>query len=807
MQNKNKSFSAIEQFCAAGLYLVPIPQVGGKPTKAPRAKGWNQPKDLSNPGGYSANADDFKHCEGFNFGLYHGASCTLALDLDNVALASKVFEEVANIRLSDLLEDVDRAEIRSPKANRAKVLFNLPTFTKDLGVRQLKHAGEMVLEFRCGNCQDVIHGQHPEGGEYQFIGNPAAIPPIPDVLMDMLQHWEAWKPCFDSALGIAAKPPKIQARKPQQGQKLTGWRNPIDEFNQANSCASYLMSRDYKPFGTDRFIRPGSASRAPGVAILRGCADGIERVYSHGGDALNDGFAHDAWDCYRLLECAGDFSQALNWSPEITRHNQRLFMSEKAGTGKSKAQTAEEAGNNNPLAADQSEAQETGTQNAKAVAEPAGGNTPEPAKAKPLKEYARNLPGGTVLDDADIEILQRLNESYTHTVLGGKNIIVGQRTCQVQGSVFTFEAPAEFKKKFLHMRLIGVGDKKKNQGQAWLEWPDKNYMPNGTGFYPDPKKCPDGVFNLYRGLQKKPVEGDCSLYLNHLKYIICAGDEISYSYLIGWMAHLFQRPDEKPSVAIVLKSVEGTGKGTTAEPLLMILGSHGSKTNGAYAFADEVDLTDKHVADRLKSIISETSVNLERKGLEIEPLPNYCRLIFASNHTRVLNAGIRERRYLVLEPSDVKAQDSAYFRELWGWIHDGGAAKLLYYLLNVDISGFDPYKCPQTKALIAEKLANLSGVNRFFYNEIMRPEPFGGKARIYAYEFIDDFVAWSSDDEDKISKPAARNLIGRMMAKLNIDVMGRSDRDGGKYYDLPSRGELVQLFAKLLDVPVSELEL
>jgi len=303
--------------------------------------------------------------------------------------------------------------------------------------------------------------------------------------------------------------------------------------------------------------------------------------------------------------------------------------------------------------------------------------------------------------------------------------------------------------------------------------------------------------------------------------VMCAGDEASYSYLVGWMAHLFQRPDIKPNVAIVLKSVEGTGKGTMAEPLLTILGPHGNKTNGAYAiasrfngtlasrlfiFADEVDLTDKHVADRLKGIISETTVNLERKGLEIEPLPNYCRLIFASNHTRVLNAGIRERRYLVLEPSDEKAQDSAYFRNLWAWIHDGGAAKLLHYLLQVDISEFDPYKCPQTKALIAEKLANLSGVNRFFYGEIMKPEPFAGKARIYAHELIDDFVAWSADEETKISKPAARNLIGRMMSRLSIDVMGRSDRGGGKYYDLPSRSELVQFFAAFLDIPENELE-
>lgn len=804
---QNKKSNVIEQFCAAGLYLVPIPPHNGNPSKAPIAKGWNQPRSLNNPDGYSAHADDFKHCDGFNFGLYHGASQTLALDLDDVELAARIFEDTANFQLSAWLTDEARAEIKSPKANRGKLLFKLPALAKPVGLRQFKHAGKVVFELRCGNCQDVIIGQHPEGGAYQFIGNPAAIPPIPDVLLNMLQHWQDWKPCFDSALGMDALPAKIQPRKPQAGENLPGRRNPIEEFNQAKGVQDVLLANGYIPSGSDRFIRPGSESKAPGVMLLGNCSDGVERIFSHGGDALNDGYAHDAFDCFRLLECGGDFSQALNWNPDITKHNQRLHR--QAGAEHCKAEAA-------PA--------ETGPQNArtaKTAPEPIA-DSPEPAQSKDPEEYARYLPSGTVLDDSDIELLLQLNASYAHTVLGGKNIIVGQRTCQVQGNVFTFEVPAEFKKKFLHRPLIGVGEKKKNQGQAWLEWPDKNYKPNGTGFYPDPKKCPDGVFNLFRGYQVKPVEGDCSIYLNHLKQVMCAGDEASYTYLVGWLAHLFQRPDIKPNVAIVLKSVEGTGKGTMAEPLLTILGPHGNKINGAYAiasrfngtlasrlfiFADEVDLTDKHVADRLKGIISETTVNLERKGLEIEPLPNYCRLIFASNHTRVLNAGIRERRYLVLEPSDEKAQDSAYFRNLWAWIHDGGAAKLLHYLLQVDISGFDPYKCPQTKALIAEKLANLSGINRFFYGEIVKPEPFGGKARIYAHELIDDFVSWSNDDETKISKPAARNLIGRMMARFKIEVKGRSDRDGGKYYDLPDRVELVQRFAELLDIPASELDL
>ncbi len=770
--------NTVKAFCEAGLYLIRIPPVNGKPVKGPRHKGWNQPKSQSNPNGYSNRPDDLRHSNGVNLGLYHAASHTLALDLDDLELAIKVFSETAAINLSDWLSDSKRVEIKSPKSNRGKLLYRLPP-DAHYGLRQFKSDNQVVFELRCGSCQDVIWGQHPDGGQYQFIGDPATIPPAPDILLDMLNHWDDWLPCLESVLRPNTRV-KIAEHKSRQNNSVMGSRNPIGEFNQNHSVSEILLRNGYRQCGGDRFIRPDSSSKAPGVAILHDCTDGIERAFSHGADVLNDGFAHDAFDCYRLLQCNGDLNAALKWNPEITQHNQRLYRQGK---------------------------------------QPKKQSTPTPVSEE-LK--LNELADGTHLGEEDVEALQKLNDIYTQIVLGGKHVIASQKECQVQGRVLTFEPPAEFKKRFMHEKPLYVAGKKKNIGQVWLEWPGKRYMPNGTGFYPDPEKCPSGVFNFFRGYQVKPVKGDCSPYLNHLKQIICAGDEMSYTYLIGWLAHLFQRPDEKPNVAIVLKSVEGTGKGTMAEPILEILGGHGNKTNGAYAiasrfngllasrlfiFADEVDLTDKHVADRLKGLISETTVNLERKGLEIEPLPNYCRLIFASNHTRVLNAGIRERRYLVLEPSDHKAQDSEYFEMLWGWIKDNGAAKLLHYLLHVDISGFNPYKCPQTRALITEKLDSLSGVNRFFYNVIMNPEPFGGRARISASELVDEFIHWSIDNDVKVNKPAARNLIGRMMAKLKIEVRGRSDRGKGKYYDLPHREELVQLFAEFLDIPESALEL
>ena len=324
--NKNN----LALFTNAGLALVPIAPIGGKPTKAPHTKGWNMPKAEDNPDGYSVNLDDFKNTDGFNFGLYHGASNTLALDLDDVELARKVFDELTDLELSDWLESDLRVEVKSPKANRGKLLFKLPVNFAGAGLRQLKHDNKSVFELRSGNCQDVIHGQHPEGGAYQFVGDPAAIPEAPAVLLDMLQHWDTWKPCLDSALGIEPEPSKIATEHQQLGEQLPGRYDPIQEFNQSFSVVNILNRNGYKSIVRDRFIRPGSESKAPGVAIMRNCADGIERIYSHGSDVLNDGYAHDAFDCYRLLECDGDWAKAFQWDQAANKQQQREWANEQA---------------------------------------------------------------------------------------------------------------------------------------------------------------------------------------------------------------------------------------------------------------------------------------------------------------------------------------------------------------------------------------------------------------------------------------------------------------------------------------------
>ena len=415
---------------------------------------------------------------------------------------------------------------------------------------------------------------------------------------------------------------------------------------------------------------------------------------------------------------------------------------------------------------------------------------------------------GTPHTPDELARLRQMNAQYTHVLVGGKNRVVTLKPCPVDGMAYSFESLAEFRGYFLHQSKIG----KRRAGDAWLSWPGKQFKPGGVGFYPDPAKCPAEVFNLYQGLAVTPQAGDATPYLEHLEQVICAGDSTAFVYLLGWLAHLIQKPDEKPSVAVVLKSIEGTGKGTMFRPLKAILGAHAVQVNGyrqiagrfnatvankLLVFGDEVELTSQVVADRLKGLISEQTINLERKGIDPEPMPNYARFIFASNSEHMIQAGSRERRYLVLEPSTQKAQDKAYFDRLYQWLDAGGAAALLAYLLQYDLSEFDPRRAPSTRALIGEKLASLRPADAYLFGELSQPTPFGGEVRIDVGELVRRFIEWACRNHEEITAPKARSALGKAMGRLAVDAVGRTDR-GGKVYELPSPEILRERFAQAM---------
>jgi len=87
----------------------------------------------------------------------------------------------------------------------------------------------------------------------------------------------------------------------------------IRRFNELNSVHDLLLEAGYTPDRTGKkYLSPDSSSGNHGVSILTG-DDGRELVFSHHGDVLGDGRAHDAFDVLALLHFDGD-------KKEATRH-------------------------------------------------------------------------------------------------------------------------------------------------------------------------------------------------------------------------------------------------------------------------------------------------------------------------------------------------------------------------------------------------------------------------------------------------------------------------------------------------------
>jgi len=317
----------LQTYTEVGFHFVRIPRQHGKPTKAPTAKGWNLPRTPDNPNGYITNTASAAAWlkAGDNLGLALVPSGVVSLDIDNLDETQRVLAGLG-LPFDEWLADPNRVEIQSGKANKGKLLFRTngepAPSSKKLVFGQGK-AAQSIFELRHGSAegktlQDVLPPSiHPDTDEpYKLVGDVRQMPFIPPELLVLWREWAETLKSFDPEY----QPPAESVRKthkPKQGE-----RDAIAEFNEAHDLEDVLLKHGYRRKGR-RYLRPGSESGIPGVTLFD--QDGRKLCFSHGGDTLNDGHAHDAFDVYRLLECGGDWRQALGWNPEITEHNNKVW--------------------------------------------------------------------------------------------------------------------------------------------------------------------------------------------------------------------------------------------------------------------------------------------------------------------------------------------------------------------------------------------------------------------------------------------------------------------------------------------------
>jgi hypothetical protein len=340
------SFTALGEYEAAGFHFVRIRRVNGRPTKGPRGYGWNLPWNPANPDGYTADLAQVREWirAGDNVGLALVPSRVVSLDIDNLDETRRIFAGLG-LDLDAWLSDSTRVEIRSGKPGKAKLLFQLPDGAEVPPQSRKLNFGKgrqqrSVFEVRHGSAdgqtlQDVLPPSiHPDTGQpYELAGDVRILPELPPELAALWRAWPDTLRTFDPLY----EPPKPKAPPKSAEPTHQGERNPVAEFNATHDLEILLERHGYRRKGR-RWLRSGSESGIPGVTILEG-KGGALLCYSHGGDDLNDGHAHDAFDVFRLLDCGGDWKTALAWNPELTEHNRRLFADRKKAEKQAERQT------------------------------------------------------------------------------------------------------------------------------------------------------------------------------------------------------------------------------------------------------------------------------------------------------------------------------------------------------------------------------------------------------------------------------------------------------------------------------------
>ncbi len=246
-----------------------------------------------------------------------------------------------------------------------------------------------------------------------------------------------------------------------------------------------------------------------------------------------------------------------------------------------------------------------------------------------------------------------------------------------------------------------------------------------------------GNYNLWSGFDvKREYVKDWPLgkkFLNHLFDNICDGNKKSYCYLLSWIADIFQHPERKPGVALVLRSEgRGTGKSKVSEVLNHLIGFHSEKVSNMDhllgKFNEHLSTSimivveesfwagNKANAGKLRDMITSPTIRVEIKGGAIMEFESFHRIMMITNNDWAIPANKDERRYFVLDVGEHQKQNRPYFKSMTNDLEKGGYAQLMDFFMTYDYSDVDIGKTPRTKGLEGQIFESMGHEQKFWMN-------------------------------------------------------------------------------------------
>ena len=340
--------------------------------------------------------------------------------------------------------------------------------------------------------------------------------------------------------------------------------------------------------------------------------------------------------------------------------------------------------------------------------------------------------------------LQHLQRAFCLIKLGGDILIVdrtevasvlsGQQAGRV--NFYKRQAGEVVIKRFLEQLPITC-DAKRTITDFWINPATHVY----TEIAFNPIAQPPSTLNYWVEPVIKPTQGDWSRIRTHLYEVICDGDIELFEYLLDYVAHMLQRPEEKPGVLVVLLGSQGTGKGLffqilqrvwgrtslLVSDIKQVVGNFNATLERNYVvMMDEALFSgDRKSQDRMKSFITEKTCTVEQKYQPSRTINSVHRFFASSNREHFSHVEVDDRRSLIVKVSKSRLGDRAYCSDLAAAIDDDTIiAAMVHDLMQRNLSQFDVRQRPLTQEHASQKIQSLQGFDRYWF-EVLTNGRFG----------------------------------------------------------------------------------
>ena len=220
------------------------------------------------------------------------------------------------------------------------------------------------------------------------------------------------------------------------------------------------------------------------------------------------------------------------------------------------------------------------------------------------------------------------------------------------------------------------------------------------------------ALNIWDGFQN-PTPGDIEPFLKLTRFLFQNMPPAHRDLCIRLLAYKARNPQKKIPLAIVMVGPEGAGKSMWGECVTGAFELYGKsisaeqmvgKFNG-WAEKSLVALVDEAESsvlsenkEKVRAMISQLRIMMEEKFRPQREINCYTFFIFNSNKRAISSYGYDDRRMIVVDIPP--RREPEFYAEVKAWKDDGGPARLMHYLLTVDIGDWQP---PNTAPGTAEK--------------------------------------------------------------------------------------------------------